>query len=66
MKPVLILGCGYTGSEVARRLLKEGTNVYATTRYVLRKGRMPAGWPKDGGQQQLASLSDPHLRSPVS
>lgn len=32
MKPVLIFGCGYTGSEVARRLLKEGTKVYATTR----------------------------------
>ena len=32
MKPVLVLGCGYTGSEVARRLLAEGTRVYATTR----------------------------------
>lgn len=32
MKPVLILGCGYTGSEAARRLLAEGTRVYATTR----------------------------------
>jgi nucleoside-diphosphate-sugar epimerase len=32
MKPVLIVGCGYVGSEVARRLLKDGVKVYATTR----------------------------------
>ena len=32
MKPVLILGCGYVGSEVARRLLEDGAKVYATTR----------------------------------
>lgn len=32
MKPVLILGCGYVGLEVARRLLENGHKVYATTR----------------------------------
>ena len=32
MAPVLILGCGYVGSEVARRLCEDGVEVYATTR----------------------------------
>lgn len=31
---VLILGCGFTGSRVARRLLDQGVNVIATTREV--------------------------------
>ncbi len=31
-KPVLILGCGYTGQRVARRLLAEGVPVTATSR----------------------------------
>lgn len=32
MNPVLIVGCGYTGSRVAARLLEEGVEVHATSR----------------------------------
>jgi nucleoside-diphosphate-sugar epimerase len=42
-KPVLILGCGYTGQRVARRLLDDGVAVTATSR--------------DPGRPQMAQLA---------
>lgn len=52
---VLILGCGYTGSYVARQLLAQGTRVLATTRTPARLEPLRAA----GAVVQALDLDDP-------
>lgn len=53
---ILILGCGYVGLRLARRLSAEGYDVVGTTRSESRVGEIE----ETGAKAMLADVTDPH------
>ncbi len=67
LPPVLILGCGYTGSHVARVLAEEGHRVTATTRSPAKLGSLAGlgvkvvglDWLEEGAGERLREIAIP-------